>query len=115
MRRALGEYEVRGIRTTVPFFSWLFRQPSFGAAAFHTEYLDGLLQQQEGRPFLPPDVSLEQVAVIGAALALRASGGMEALAGRLASPPDPDSPRVPAAWGLDTAWRRRARFDALRG
>ena len=28
MRRALAEYDVRGIRTTVPFFRWLLDQPS---------------------------------------------------------------------------------------
>ena len=29
MRRALGEYVVTGIQTTVPFFRWLLDQPEF--------------------------------------------------------------------------------------
>ena len=37
MQRALHEYEVRGIRTTVPFFRWMLQQPAFVNAEFHTE------------------------------------------------------------------------------
>ena len=40
MRRALREYEVGGIRTTIPFFRWMFDQPEFLSASFHTSYLD---------------------------------------------------------------------------
>ena len=32
MRRALAEYLVVGIKTTLPFFAWLFEQPEFLAA-----------------------------------------------------------------------------------
>ncbi len=52
MQRALREYEVRGIQTTVPFFAWMLRQPAFVDATFHTGYLDELLQQRQGAPFL---------------------------------------------------------------
>ena len=44
MRRALGEYLVTGIKTTVPFFTWLLAQPEFLAGRFHTTYLDEVLQ-----------------------------------------------------------------------
>ena len=68
MRRALGEYEVAGIKTTVPFFTWLFEQPEFLEGRFHTTYLDDVLKARNGRPFVdaPPDV--EDVAVIAAAI-----------------------------------------------
>src|SRR5213594_2711907 len=54
MRRALGEYVVAGIRTTLPFFAWLVEQPDFAAGRFDTTYLDGVLKAQNGRPFVEP-------------------------------------------------------------
>jgi acetyl-CoA carboxylase, biotin carboxylase subunit len=69
MLRALREYEVRGIKTTVPFFMWMLQQPAFVNAEFHTAYLDEVLQQRQGTPFLRPEASLEEVAAVAAALA----------------------------------------------
>ena len=68
MRRAVAEYDVRGIRTTVPFFRWLLDQPVFRDAAFDTEFLDTLLQQRRGKSFSEPESSLREVALIAAAL-----------------------------------------------
>jgi acetyl-CoA carboxylase, biotin carboxylase subunit len=68
MRRALGEYLVTGIKTTVPFFSWLFAQPDFQAGRFHTTYLDEVLRARNGRPFVEPPPALEEIAAIAAAL-----------------------------------------------
>ena len=34
MRRALMEYEVRGIRTSLPFFQWMLRQPAVRRGGF---------------------------------------------------------------------------------
>jgi acetyl-CoA carboxylase biotin carboxylase subunit len=68
MQRALREYQVRGIRTTVPFFTWMLQQPAFVQAAFHTAYLDELLQQRQGTPFVTADPSLEEVAAMVMAL-----------------------------------------------
>jgi acetyl-CoA carboxylase biotin carboxylase subunit len=68
MQRALREYEVRGIRTTVPFFTWMLQQPAFAEAAFHTGYLDEVLQQRQGTPFVTADPSHEEVADVVAAL-----------------------------------------------
>ncbi len=45
MRRALSEYVVTGIRTTLPFFAWLFRQDAFLSADFPYHYLDGVLAE----------------------------------------------------------------------
>ena len=69
MLRALREYEVRGIKTTVPFFMWMLQQPAFVDGAFHTGYLDEVLQQRQGTPFLATETSLEEVAALAAALA----------------------------------------------
>jgi acetyl-CoA carboxylase, biotin carboxylase subunit len=68
MQRALREYEVRGIKTTVPFFIWMLQQPAFVNAEFHTGYLDEVLQRRHGTPFLTAEASLEEVAAVAAAL-----------------------------------------------
>jgi acetyl-CoA carboxylase biotin carboxylase subunit len=51
MTRALQEYEVLGIRTTIPFFLWLMREPDFVHARFDTTYLDRLLALRRGQSF----------------------------------------------------------------
>jgi acetyl-CoA carboxylase biotin carboxylase subunit len=102
MRRALGEYLVTGIKTTVPFFTWLLAQPEFIDGRFHTTYLDEVLKARNGRPFVEAGPDVEEIAVIAAALeaalspsALAASepGGNGAVAG---------------------AWRMQARVQGLR-
>jgi acetyl-CoA carboxylase biotin carboxylase subunit len=40
MKRALSEYEVRGIRTTIPFFQWLLNREDFRRAEFDTTFID---------------------------------------------------------------------------
>jgi acetyl/propionyl-CoA carboxylase alpha subunit len=96
MRRALDEYEVDGIQTTLPFFQWMLAQPRFAAGDFHTEYLDELLQQRKGQPFSSRDVSLEEVAAIAAAIHASRSHGRTLM---------------PAS---ASAWKSRARIDGLR-
>ena len=44
MTRALAEYQVLGIRTTIPFFHWLMRQPEYRAGEYDTTWLDRLLK-----------------------------------------------------------------------
>ena len=68
MRRALGEYVVTGIRTTVPFFEWLLAQPSFVAGQVHTNYLDDALRDRGGRSFVEPTPEMEDVAAMAAVL-----------------------------------------------
>jgi acetyl/propionyl-CoA carboxylase alpha subunit len=68
MRRALTEYLIVGIRTTVPFFTWLMTQPDFLAGRFHTTYLDEVLRARNGRSFVEPQPEAEEVAAIAAAL-----------------------------------------------
>jgi acetyl-CoA carboxylase biotin carboxylase subunit len=81
MRRALGEYLISGIKTTVPFFVWLLDQDDFLKGRFHTSYLDEVLAARNGRPFAEPDGEVEDIAAIAAALQSAASAGAPALAG----------------------------------
>jgi acetyl-CoA carboxylase, biotin carboxylase subunit len=68
MKRALSEYAVSGIKTTLPFFRWLLAQPAFVGGAFHTSYLDDVLHARNGRPFLETAPDVEDIAAIAAAL-----------------------------------------------
>ena len=114
MRRALREYEVVGIRTTVPFFRWMLAQPSFETALFHTESLDELLQQRQGKPFETPSEDDEQIAVIAAALTASAtrlaSSSRAGTADRMVAAPLSAGAE---ARGTST-WKSQARIESLR-
>jgi acetyl/propionyl-CoA carboxylase alpha subunit len=112
MKRALLEYEVGGIRTTIPFFRWMLEQPEFTAGAFHTGYLDEVLQQRRGEPFITPDLSLEEVAAIAAAVNAIASEG----AGRAASTQGERRGLSGAGQPPDarSGWKTQARRESLR-
>jgi acetyl-CoA carboxylase, biotin carboxylase subunit len=117
MRRALGEYEVLGIRTTVPFFQWMLGRAEFESATFHTGFLDEVLQRQQGRPFIAATEEQEDVAAIAAALH-EISGG-PAYSHRTPAPavaPTPSSAAALAASGGSrrVGWKRQARIEALR-
>lgn len=47
MRRALAEYQIVGVRTTLPFARWLLEQPRFIAADISTDFI---AQEWEGQP-----------------------------------------------------------------
>jgi acetyl-CoA carboxylase biotin carboxylase subunit len=112
MRRALMEYEVRGIRTSLPFFHWMLGQPAFLAAEFHTEFLDELLQRRGGKGFSDVDPSLEEVAAIAACIAGAADVGPVVAAAKTTAD----------TWDRQTfsgppvrTWKGRARREGLRG
>ena len=100
MSRALREYQVLGIRTTIPFFLWLMRQPDYVAGRYDTTYLDRLLAERNGASFSELTEGDEELASIATALDayLRASA-REPAAGPANSPP----------------WKQVARREALRG
>ncbi|MCU0255555.1 MAG: acetyl-CoA carboxylase biotin carboxylase subunit [Vicinamibacterales bacterium] len=104
LRRALSEYEVRGIKTTIPFFQWILATEEFAAARFHTTYLDELLVGRKGQPFVVAPETAEDVAVLAVALRsyLRARNGA-APQGRAEQPS--------ASCG---GWRRAGRMAGLR-
>jgi acetyl/propionyl-CoA carboxylase alpha subunit len=68
MLRALQEYEVLGVRTTIPFFLWLLREPDFLVGRFDTTYLDRLLASRRGTSFSEFSEADEQTIAIAAAL-----------------------------------------------
>ncbi len=115
MKRAFAEYEVLGIRTTVPFFRWMLDQPAFEAATFHTGYLDALLQQRQGEPFEVAGEDDERLAAVAAAL--------HAFAGREAPAPGANPGGLsqlnaggfaPVALPGKVGWKRLARLESLR-
>jgi acetyl/propionyl-CoA carboxylase alpha subunit len=110
MMRALREIEILGIQTTVPFFRFMLAQPAFLAGAFHTRYLDELLQQRGGEPFAIADKDEEEAALIGAAVHLLSPRG-PAVADLTIVPGVRDFPEPLAR---KAGWKGRARVEALR-
>ena len=99
LARALDEYDVGGVKTTIPFFQWMLRHPDFVSAQVDTGFLDVILADRDREPFVEVTGSAEELAVVAAAvwtvLDRRDGGGGSATA-------DP------------TAWRRAARLEGLR-
>ncbi len=98
MRRALAEYEVVGIRTTIPFFEWVLGDPDFLAARFDTTFIDRALAARQGAPFQTATAAEEDLAAMAAALhvVLRAP----APSAELLNPP--------------SRWRDQARIEGVR-
>jgi acetyl-CoA carboxylase biotin carboxylase subunit len=104
MSRALREYQVLGIRTTIPFFLWLMRQPDYMEGRFDTTYLDRLLADRKGESFNELTGEEEELASIAAAVDayLRASAQI----------PSPAAAAQQA--GAHGLWKQAARREALR-
>jgi acetyl-CoA carboxylase biotin carboxylase subunit len=101
MQRALGEYIVTGIKTTIPFFTWLLDEPDFLGGAFDTTYLDEALRRRNGRSFVETSPTLEDVAAIAAGLQTFLAADTGADAGGMA-----DSRGV-------RRWKAHARAESL--
>jgi acetyl-CoA carboxylase biotin carboxylase subunit len=105
--RALSEYQVRGVRTTLPFFRWLTTQPEFHRADFHTAWLDGVLAARKGEPFASAsDADVRDAVIAAAAHAFRA------VAGAAATPAAGD--RRASKSSQESGWRQAARLEGLR-
>jgi acetyl-CoA carboxylase biotin carboxylase subunit len=99
MRRAVGEYRVVGIKTTLPFFARVLRDPAFAAGDYDTSLVDTMLASAGGRPDRAVDVAVAAAAirafeerrqargapVAAAVAAWRAAGRREAHGSRLGS------------------------------
>jgi acetyl-CoA carboxylase, biotin carboxylase subunit len=68
MARALREYQVLGIRTTIPFFQWLMERPEYREGRYDTTYLDRLLEERRGESFTELDPHTEELIAIAAGL-----------------------------------------------
>jgi acetyl-CoA carboxylase biotin carboxylase subunit len=113
MRRALHEYEVVGIRTTLPFFRWVLAQPEFEAARFDTTSLDRLLKSRQGEPFHPAGEADEDVAAVAAALYSALRTASSALRGPQAESGTPHAALRPTQ-AVATGWKLRGRAEGLR-
>jgi acetyl-CoA carboxylase biotin carboxylase subunit len=100
MLRALREYEVVGIKTTIPFFRWMLQQPDFIEGRFHTASLDEILRLRAGEAFTTPDEERTEVAVIAAAIRHMARDGRV--------------PFDPADHSGASVWKAHARTEGLR-
>jgi acetyl-CoA carboxylase biotin carboxylase subunit len=68
MRRAVDEYTIAGVRTTLPFVAWLLRHPRFVAGDFSTAFIADEWHPERGTPKGTP----ADEAHLTAGLALRA-------------------------------------------
>jgi acetyl-CoA carboxylase, biotin carboxylase subunit len=100
MARALAEYQVLGIRTTIPFFVWLMRQPDYREGRYDTTWLDRLIAERRGGSFNELTADEETLVTIAASIDtyLRANAGAPAAAS--------DS--------RPSLWQTTARTEALR-
>jgi acetyl-CoA carboxylase biotin carboxylase subunit len=104
MRRALDEYLVTGIKTTLPFFRWWLAQPDFIDGRFHTTSLDEVLAARNGRSFVQPSPEVAEVAAIAAAVQIVLSPKAVQSTACAVAPVDSAVQR----------WKAQARADALR-
>src|SRR5687768_2193638 len=134
MVRALSEYDVRGISTTIGFCRDLIASPAFAAAEFDTTYVDRVLEQHD-RKGAPSDES-EEIAAIAAAMWWSVSQvRLKADTTETPAPPEPAvapedataavAPETPVAAVVpvvsafrrtekESLWARRGRLDSLR-
>jgi acetyl-CoA carboxylase biotin carboxylase subunit len=105
MSRALAEYQVLGIRTTIPFFLWLLRQPEYLDGHYDTTYLDRVLAERRGATFSDFSEAEAQSVAMAAALStyLRVAPGQKT------------EGRAPSGETSPSAWTRIGRREALRG
>ena len=101
MVRALSEYDIRGISTTIRFCRELVASPAFAAGNFDTTTVDRLLEENGSMPARGGD--LEEIAAMAAAIWTRTCTG--AIVDRRARGPQSDGA---------AEWTRRARWESLR-
>jgi len=97
MLRALQEYRVDGIRTTIPFFTFLMQHSDFRAANFDTGFIDRVLPQLD-LEHRPADDATRDAALVAAAIV-----AFE----------DAQNVRLPEE--IVSRWRQAARIEATRG
>ena len=96
MRRALAEYRVEGIETTIPFFTFIMNHPDFQAANFDTGFIDRLLPQIDFAHGGAPENR-------DAAIAAAAIMAFE------------ESQKVQLPLDEESRWRAAGRMNAVRG
>ena len=94
LARALDEYEIAGVETTLGLFRELARDADFRAGRFHTQWLDGWLA---GRVTAREEPSEEEVMLAAVCVTLDAG------------------PTRPAPSSHGSRWKEAGRSDAIRG
>jgi acetyl-CoA carboxylase biotin carboxylase subunit len=125
MVRALTEYDVRGIRTTIGFCRSLIASPAFAAAEFDTTFVDRLLEEN-GKTDAKVD-GLEEVVAIAAAIWANQQTKAVAEPEPVPEPereperePEPEpgtgtrNRNQPAMRPAESLWAQRGRLDGLR-
>jgi acetyl-CoA carboxylase biotin carboxylase subunit len=72
LARALGEYTIEGIRTTLPFFRAIVRDSEFRRGSFDTSFIGDFLSRETESTGEAEDSRLRDIAAIAAALHARA-------------------------------------------
>ena len=96
MRRALDEYDVAGIRTTIPFCRTVMDNSAFTSGAFDTGFVGEHFQASD----LAPSPKAERTALLAAALP------------RLGTPPEAASETATRATVPASRWARRRHTGA---
>jgi acetyl/propionyl-CoA carboxylase alpha subunit len=99
MARALDEYDIRGIKTTVPFCRRLMDTREFREGDYDTTTVNGLLRDRQTAA--EPDGDLEELAAIAAALQASLPGAPARQARAISAP-------------AESLWGRQARLEGLR-
>ncbi len=97
MRRALIEYRVEGIMTTIPFFTFIMNHPDFQAGRFDTSFIDRLLPEIDFAQRPASDEHLDAAIAAAAILAFE------------------ESQNVQLPQDAQSRWREAARQEAVRG
>jgi acetyl-CoA carboxylase biotin carboxylase subunit len=97
MRRAVSEYKVLGIKTTLPFFERVLRNPDFVAGDFDTSFVEKAFAETDRKRTRPLEVAVAAAAI---------SAFRERQATRLVSVNGDGTP---------SPWRTAALLDGLRG
>jgi acetyl-CoA carboxylase, biotin carboxylase subunit len=97
MKRALMEYRVEGIDTTIPFFTFIMEHPDFAAAKFDTGFIDRLVSEGDFAS------GASNPTLADAAIATAVIMAFE------------ESQRVQLPEDRDSAWKRAGRTEAVRG
>jgi acetyl-CoA carboxylase biotin carboxylase subunit len=63
MRRAVGEYKILGIKTTLPFFERVLQHPAFVAGDFDTSFVDKVFAESDRQRQRPWEVAVAAAAI----------------------------------------------------
>jgi len=94
MLRALGEYDVAGIRTNLPFFRQILEDPEFRAGHLHTGFIDEFFRRTP-----PPEAPAELAEIAALVAALHGNGR---------------KPETAAPAQAGSKWLQTGRSDLLR-